>query len=243
MLQPKKQVRTLHEQLKIVQEVEKNPGEKRVNIAKRLGLAPSTLNSIFTKRDEIQEQTEKCGNASKKRKTGRESTFAELESVLFTWYLQARALNIPVDGTILRGKAKMIAAQLNIENFTASNGWIARFKDRHGLVYKTLAGESAAVDSESTEAWLERLPSVLRGYGRDIYNEDEAGLFYNVLLIEPWLSKESCHGGKNSKHRLTVLLCVNSDGSDKQVPIVIEKSPKPRCFKNVKNYHQIPREQ
>jgi centromere protein B len=61
-----------------------------------------------------------------------------LESVLFTWYQQARASNIPIDGTILRGKAKIIAAQLNIENFTASNGWIARFKDRHGLVYKKL---------------------------------------------------------------------------------------------------------
>jgi hypothetical protein len=30
------------------------------------------------------------------------------------------------------------------------------------------------------------------------------------------------------------LLCVNSDGSDKQVPIVIGKSPKPRCLKNIK---------
>jgi hypothetical protein len=71
MSQPKKQVRTLHERLKI-EEVEKNPGEKRVDIAKSLGLALSTLNSIFTKKDEIRVQTEKCGNASKKRKIGRE---------------------------------------------------------------------------------------------------------------------------------------------------------------------------
>jgi hypothetical protein len=34
--------------------------------------------------------------------------------------------------------------------------------------------------------------------------------------------------------KVTVLLCVNSDGSDKQVPIVIGKSPKLRCFKNRK---------
>jgi hypothetical protein len=45
---------------------------------------------------------------------------------------------------------------------------------------------------------------------------------------------ESCHGGKHSKDRLTVLLCVNNDGSDKQVPIVIGKSLKPRCFKDGK---------
>jgi hypothetical protein len=209
MSQPKKQVRTLHARLKIVGEVEKNPGEKSVNIAKRLGLAPTTLNSIFAKKDKNREQTEKCGNARKRRKIGRKSTFAELESVLFMWYQQERASTIPIDGTILRGKAKMIAAQLNIGNFTASNSWIARFKDQHGLVYKKLAGESEAVDSESTEAWLERLPSLLKGYERDIYNVDETGLFYNVLPDRTLALKgESCHGGKNCKDRLTVLLCV-----------------------------------
>ena len=112
MTQPKKQVRTSHDRLKIIDEVEKNPGEKRVYIAKRLGLAASTLNSTFAK-DEIRQQIEKCGNACKKRKTGKESTFAELETVLLTWYQQARASNIPIDGTTLREKVKSIAAQLN----------------------------------------------------------------------------------------------------------------------------------
>jgi hypothetical protein len=50
MSQPKKQVRTLHERLKIVEEVEKDPGEKRVDIAKRLGLAPSTLTPYSQRR-------------------------------------------------------------------------------------------------------------------------------------------------------------------------------------------------
>jgi hypothetical protein len=209
MSQPKKQVRTQHERLKIVEEVEKNPGEKRVDIAKRLGLAPSTLNSTFAKKDKIREQTEKCGNASKKRKTERESTFTELESVLFTWYQQARASNIPFDGPILRGKAKMIAAQLNIENVTASTGWIARFKDRHGLVFIKLAAESAAVDSESTEAWLERLSTLLECYKqRNIYNADEKGLFYNVLPDRTLALKgESCHGGQNYRQTYCFTLC------------------------------------
>ena len=84
MAQPK-HVRTLHDRLKIIEEVEKNPGEKRVDIAKPLGLSASTLNSIFAKKDEIRQQIEKCGNACKKRKTGKESTFAEFETVLFTF--------------------------------------------------------------------------------------------------------------------------------------------------------------
>jgi predicted transcriptional regulator len=80
----KKRVRTLHNQLKIIQEVEKNPGEKHVDIAKRLGLPASTLNCIFAKKNEIREQIQKCDNACKKRKTGKELTFAELEKALFT---------------------------------------------------------------------------------------------------------------------------------------------------------------
>jgi hypothetical protein len=80
---PVKQVRTLHERVKIIEEVEKNPSEKRIDIAKRLGLAPSTSNSVVAKKKEIREQTDKRGNLCKKRKTRRESTFSELESVLF----------------------------------------------------------------------------------------------------------------------------------------------------------------
>jgi hypothetical protein len=119
MTQLKKQARTLHDRLKIIKEEEKNPGEKRVYIAKRLRLAANTLNSILAKKEKIHQQTEKCGNACKKRKTGKESTFAELETVLFTWYQQARASNIPINGATLMEKAKIIAAYLNIDNFSA----------------------------------------------------------------------------------------------------------------------------
>ena len=70
MTQPKKQVRTSHDRLKIIEEVKQNLGQKPVYIAKRLGLAASTLNSIFAKKDEIRQQIEKCDNMCKKRKTG-----------------------------------------------------------------------------------------------------------------------------------------------------------------------------
>lgn len=233
---PCKKVRTLEERLRIIEEVEKNPTEKRIDIAKRLGLPPSTLNCIMAKKIEIRQQADKCGTAAKKRKTGKESTYSELENVLFSWYQQARASGIPIDGTILKEKSLKIAETMGIENFSASNGWISRFKQRHGLVFKKLAGESAAVDTNATDLWFQRLPELLEEYEpRDIYNADETGLFFNCLPDRTLALKgESCHGGKSAKERLTVLLCTNSDGSDKQVPIVIGKSAKPRCFKNVK---------
>jgi hypothetical protein len=76
---------------------------------------------------------------------------------------------------------------------------------------------------------------------RDVYIANETGLF-NVLPDRTLAYKgETCHGGKHSKDTLTVLLCVNSDGSDKQVPIVIGKFSKPRCFKDFHSYVSVDR--
>ena len=70
----------------------------------------------------------------------------------------------------------------------------------------------------------------------DVYNADETGLFFNMLPDRTLACKgESCHGGKHSKNRLTVLLCVNRDGSDKQMQIVTGKSPKPSASRTLKN--------
>jgi hypothetical protein len=188
------------------------------------------------KKREIREQIDKCAKSCKKRKTGRESTFRELESVLLPWYQQARASGIPVDGNISCEKAKKIADRMQADNFAAANGWICRFKDRHGLGNKKLAEESAAVDTNTRDLWLVRLPMLLERYEpRDINNTDEMALFYNCLPDRTLTMKgHSCHKGESAKYRITVLLCVNSDRRDKQVPIVVGKSMKPHCFKNIK---------
>jgi hypothetical protein len=132
---------------------------------------------------------------------GKESTYSKLEKVLFAWYQKARASGIPVDGTVLWEKSLRIAAAMGIENFSAPNGWISSFKQRHGLVFKKLARESAAVDTNAMDLWFKRLPELLEGYkARDIYNADETGLYVNCL--PDWtlaLKEEACHGGKSAK--------------------------------------------
>jgi predicted transcriptional regulator len=45
----------LNDRLKIIEEIEKNPGQKRVDIANRLGLRASTLNT--TRQEERDSQT------------------------------------------------------------------------------------------------------------------------------------------------------------------------------------------
>jgi hypothetical protein len=90
---------------------------------------------------------------------------------------------------------------MGMENFSSSNGWISCFKQHHGLVFEKLAGEIAAVVTNTTDLWFERLPEVLEGYKAwDIYNADETGLFFNCLSDQTLALKgETCHGRKNAK--------------------------------------------
>ncbi|XP_054717662.1 tigger transposable element-derived protein 4-like [Uloborus diversus] len=79
-------------------------------------------------------------------------------------------------------------------------------------------------------------PDIIRDYDKkDIFNADEAGLFYKLTPNQTLkLKGEKCVGGKHSNIRITILVCANMTGSEKQKLMVIGKSNKPRCFKNVK---------
>ncbi|KAJ8895903.1 hypothetical protein PR048_001243 [Dryococelus australis] len=74
-------------------------------------------------------------------------------------------------------------------------------------------------------------PKFWKVMNRRIYNADEMDLFYNCLPDKRVALKgENCHIGKHSKNRFTVLLCSNSNGSDKIKLVVIKKFKNPKCF-------------
>lgn len=82
--------------------------------------------------------------------------------------------------------------------------------------------------------WLKRLTSILKSYkANDMYNADETAIFYK-LIPEKTIEFKS-KGGKRSKNRLIVMVCSNMSGTDKLPLLVIGKSARPRCFKNVKS--------
>ncbi|XP_060863424.1 tigger transposable element-derived protein 4-like [Metopolophium dirhodum] len=75
---------------------------------------------------------------------------------------------------------------------------------------------------------------LIKGYeAKDIYNADETGLFFRGIPTKSLVIKgDACVGGKKSKDRLTVLMCGSMAGEIRK-PLVIGKSIKPRCFKNM----------
>jgi hypothetical protein len=109
-------------------------------------LNTTVKNSKETERSYIQ-----CGPSSRQRESQKHSPQKKLESVLAAWFKQACEGNVSMDDTHLKEKALHIANYLGISIFSASNGWIDRFKRKDHIVYRTLSGESRSVHPETVE--------------------------------------------------------------------------------------------
>lgn len=166
------------------------------------------------------------------RKRNKTAEFPDLEECLVKWFKQCRDQNVSVGGPILKEKAQAFAKSLGHGKFRASNGWLDNFKKRNNIVFRKLCGESASVNNDVCNEWKTKLELLLKDYEpQDVFNADETALFYKCLPDETLTFKnEKCHGGKNSKERVTLLLAANMTGTEKLRHLFIGKSKKPRCF-------------
>ncbi|KAH8024338.1 hypothetical protein HPB51_022457 [Rhipicephalus microplus] len=137
-MSPRGKYRTLplKEKLAAIQEVD--AGVKKTEVALKYGITKSTLTAILKAKDKLQ------NNASRfapDRKRLREAAYPDLENAVLLWLKRARSSNLPINGPILREKAEELSLRLGIEDFKCSDGWISRFKERHGLSFKTTEGD------------------------------------------------------------------------------------------------------
>ncbi|KAH7964628.1 hypothetical protein HPB51_027131 [Rhipicephalus microplus] len=162
---------------------------------------------------------------------------AVLRRCVVKWLKAARSESLPISGPLLVEKALVFASQLNHDNFVCSNGWLARFKARHGITTRTVSAEGAAADVDGAEQWQNsQLKNILEDYAPDdIFNMDESTLFFKLLPDKTLtFDGETCTGGKHAKDRISVAFCINMTGTDKTPLLVIEKLAKPRCFKGIR---------
>lgn len=221
------------EKRKIINYVNENPLMKKIDIAKKFEIPSSTLATILKSKERFSEESGFRAN-SKRLKL---CEYTDVEKCLLTWLKQCRDKNVAIGGPILQEKAQQFAVELGHAEFRASNGWLHNFKKRNEIIFRKICGESAEVNEEVCDEWRNKLETQSEGYDpENIFNIDETGLFYKCLPDKTLSFKgDKCHGGKNSKLRLTVLLGTNCTGTYKLKPLVIGKYKKPRCFKNVEN--------
>ena len=167
----------------------------------------------------------------------RSSSNSDVDAALLEWFKQSRSSNVPISGPILLEKAGSLAEALGVESFKATTGFLDRWKKRHGIVIKKMAGEEKSVSEQDVRPWIDStLPELLSQYlPEDIYNVDETGLFYKLQPDKSLTFKgEKCSGGKKPKDRLTVLVGASMTG-EKLPLLVIGKSKSPRCFAGVRS--------
>ena len=220
---------------KKIELIKSSSGKSQRHLAKQFGIGKTQAANILKRKAEFLDAYERANSADRKRlkPSNFNSDLQDVDTKVYRWFTQMRAQSIPVSGPMIQSKGLEIAKDLGI-TFQASSGWLARFKARHLITGCKLSGESGSVPQGAVDEWRERLPTLLQGYSpNNIYNMDETGVFYRALPERSLAVKgSSTSGGKKSKERLTLSLCVNVNG-DFERALVIGHAARPRCFKHV----------
>ncbi|XP_031344576.1 jerky protein homolog-like [Photinus pyralis] len=241
MVKSKKKCLTLYEKAKIIEEHKK--GMCVTALSKKYHVAKSTICSIKNKEDRILKivhQSIKPGKIQKR--TLKEAENPKLERLLYKWFVKQRERNLPVTGDMIKQKALVIHKQLNSQNetFNASDGWLQKFKWRHGIRLLKIAGEKLSSQPELINPFTNELAKIIKELDlteNQIYNADETGLYWKLLPDKTYvaLHEKTAPGLKIAKQRVTFLGCLNATGSHRLTPLLIGKAKSPRAFKNFQN--------
>ncbi|KAJ8952262.1 hypothetical protein NQ318_007423 [Aromia moschata] len=101
------------------------------------------------------------------------------------------------------------SARREDSNFSASNGWLARFKKRHGIRCSNIKGEKLSANEDDASAFREGLKAFFENHGYkldNIYNGDETALFWKHFPIKTFVCRNETQapGRKASKDRVTI---------------------------------------
>ena len=178
------------------------------------------------------------------------------EKALILWIQELTKKRIPVDGELIKEKSIRFYNQLKdlepscssshigIPKFSASNGWLVGFLQRHALHNLKTKGEAASGDETAAKNYSKVLAKIVEdgGYFPDqVFNADETGLFWKKMPSRTFIAKseKTASGFKAAKDRVTFLLCSNASGARMLKPLMINRSLHPRALKG-KNVAELP---
>jgi len=236
---PKRKSYSVKEKLEVISRVRN--GETQAKVSRETGVPGGTLRGWLKDEHKLKTYLEEVdtedGLQMRKAVPPQDPV---MDKATFAWFVQKRAEGVPISGPLIQTEAIQISAAINGEtSFKASNGWLYRWKKRHGIRQVKIRGEARSADEEAAEAFLPELQRLVEeeGYCPDqIYNTDETALYYKMLPDHSLAVKTdttSSQGLKQKKDRLTLLLTCNWAGTHKLKPLCIGKFKCPRCFHHV----------
>lgn len=155
---------TLAEKIKLIRANEETSSYR--TLADKYKISIGSVSNIIKRKTEYIEDYEQNQNSNKKRNV-RDEFSQLLDQQVYEWFVAQRSKNIPVSGPLLQEKARQIRQQIGgvgAIDFKGSNGWLEKFRQRHGIQHRVICGESASVDPATVEEWKRRLPSMIEKY-------------------------------------------------------------------------------
>lgn len=122
----------------------------------------SVVSNLRSQKEKIKSAFE-SGDFNSKYKRLRNAKYDEIDDAVMKWFTIARKSKISLSGPIVKEQALEFAAQLGYTDFTASDGWLTSFKERHSIVFRSVSGESATVDQTVIDDWVQnKLPEIIK---------------------------------------------------------------------------------
>ncbi|XP_063611756.1 uncharacterized protein LOC134785358 [Penaeus indicus] len=173
-------------------------------VCKTYGIGSSTLYDIKKKREEILQFIKYCDserqiNARKTMKAGKST---ELDRVLVDWYRKCRSEGVKLTCNTIMEQAKIFHKDLKLEGERRyGEGWLQRFKKRHGISTSRVCGDEKAstlttgaaedlvpgdFDADETEANVEDeiLNMVLKDMGKGKRDDSDCEDITEIISVE-----------------------------------------------------------
>lgn len=121
--------KSIGEKYKILKEIDE--GSSCTTVRKKYDIPKQTLSNWRRNRQQIYDTFETVGNSIRVRA----SPFKKINEACYAWYEEAKKQNIHINGKLVKEKALSFVGELQIQNFQASDGWLARWKKRKNISF------------------------------------------------------------------------------------------------------------
>ena len=125
---------------------------------------------------------------------------------------------VTITGAILKAKAADLFPRLypneTVPQF--SNGLLDDWKKSYGVKERKTHGEAESAPISEAEEEMQQIRAELMKYDiADVWNADETAYYWRIQLDR---GPRTCqmHGRKKDKARITILVTVNGDGSERE---------------------------
>ncbi|OAF71879.1 hypothetical protein A3Q56_00347 [Intoshia linei] len=163
----------------------------------------------------------------------------KLEKAVLIFFDNSRQNNIPISGCLMKQKGLLYAKIMGIINYSASDGWLTKFKRRNSISFKQICGERKSVNMDLVNDWKQNvLNSIIQGYtDENIFNADEFALYYECMPDKTFkFTNTICFGTKANKIYCDKQLIIE-EGHRQIIQKLWDDAGVQSCYERRREYH------